>query len=184
VDGVDPSKLQIELYSTLSPPAQAEDIEALLESSGDALAWRQTIGGSKLIVVVNGSFLTNLPLVNHEHRKLADRLIAEAGPHGRVVFLESEAGGPTILDKDPGIDLPTGPTGWPLDYILLLFAVTGLTYLFSQYPIFGTPRDAPQKHSADFGQHVEALGELLQQTGDERLARSKLEHYQQWAKRG
>ncbi|MBI3469548.1 MAG: DUF4350 domain-containing protein [Planctomycetes bacterium] len=184
LDGGDPSKAKIELYSTLVPPSPSEDIDVLLESGSDVLAWRQRIGGSKLIVIVNGSFLTNLPLVNHEHRKLADRLIAEAGPPGRVVFLESGAGGPTILDKDPGIDLPTGPTGWPLDYILLLFALTGLTYLFSQYPIFGTPRDVPKKHSADFGQHVEALGELLQQTSDEPLAHTKLQQYQQWAKRG
>lgn len=177
--GVDQSKVDIELYSSLVPPQPAEEIEVLLESGSDVLAWRQTIGGSKLIVIVNGSFLTNLPLVNHEHRKLADHLIREVGPPGKVVFLESGAGGPTILEKDPGINLPAGPTGWPLDYILLLFALTGLAFLFTQYPIFGTPRDTPKKHSADFGLHVEALGELLQQTGNEQFARAKLQQYQQ-----
>ena len=80
--------------------------------------------------------------------------------------------------------MPAGPAGWPLDYILLLFALAGLTFLFSQYPIFGTPRDTPKKHSADFGQHVEALGELLQQAGDAKHARAKLLHYQQSVRGG
>jgi hypothetical protein len=177
--GVDPAKVEIELYSTVVPPLPSGEIDVLLQSGSDIIAWRQTIGGSKLIVIVNSSFLTNLPLLNHEHRKLADHLIREVGPPGEVVFLESGAGGPTILEKDPGINLPTGPTGWPLDYILLLFALTGLAFLFSQYPIFGTPRDTPKKHSADFGLHVLALGELLQQTGDEKYAQTKLQHYQQ-----
>ena len=46
----------------------------LLESEGDLLAGivhRQGWMGSQVIVVANGCFLLNLPLVNHQHRQLA-----------------------------------------------------------------------------------------------------------------
>ena len=72
------------------------------------LVSREWFDESQLIVVANGSFLLNLPLVNHEHRKLAGKLIDAVGPPGQtVVFLESFAGGPPISD-DPSGGMPTG----------------------------------------------------------------------------
>ena len=50
----------------------------------DAFEENTTAPGSQLLFVVNGSFLLNLPLVNHEHRKLAQRLITACGPPGRL----------------------------------------------------------------------------------------------------
>jgi hypothetical protein len=87
LEGIDAAKTDIELHGRLSP---SKDAEVLLRSGDDVLVSRKRIGRGRLIVVANGSFLLNLPLVNHEHRKLAGKLIDEIGPPGKtVVFLES-----------------------------------------------------------------------------------------------
>jgi hypothetical protein len=131
-------------------------------------------GGGRLIAISNGSFLLNLPLVNHEHRKLAGRLIAAVGPPGRVVFLESGAGGPPI-------DPPAGESAlarlfgaWPLNVILLHLAVLGIIFCFARWPIFGRPKTPPGEPTSDFAYHVEAVGELLARTHDRAFAASKL----------
>ncbi len=65
-------------------------MEALLDSDEGLILGRLDIGQSQLLVVANGSFLLNAMLVNHEHRKLAGKLVDAIGPGGRdVVFLES-----------------------------------------------------------------------------------------------
>ena len=74
LDGIDPSKLEIELRSRILKSRMAK---VLLESQRDLLISREQKDGRQVIVVANGSFLLNLPLVNHEHRKLAGRLIAD-----------------------------------------------------------------------------------------------------------
>ena len=87
------------------PAHAAAAAEVLLRSGKDVLVSRRPYDESQLIVVANGSFLLNLPLVNHEHRKLAGKLIDAVGsPRKTVVFLESYAGGPPIRDKDPAAE--------------------------------------------------------------------------------
>ena len=176
--GIDPAKVEIELHGRLIPP---DDAEVLLDSEGDVLVSRQWRGSSQLIVVANGSFLLNLPLVNHEHRKLAAHLVAEVGPAPQdVFFLESGYGGPTILDRDPQLVPPTGLDFYgtpPLDRIFIHLAVLGIIFGFSRLPIFGLPRDAAASHHADFGEHVAALGELLQWSGDGAYAVLQIENY-------
>ena len=180
LDGVDPAKLEIELAGRVLPSPYAD---VLLESEGDMLVsvepWRE----SRAIVVANGSFLLNLPLVNHEHRKLAGKLIREVGPPTKtVVFLESRAGGPTIYDEDPTARPPTGLEVfniWPTNWILLHLAVAGIIFCFARYPIFGRPRVPGPGGTSDFGQHVRALGDLLRRSGDLEYARARLSHYQQ-----
>lgn len=210
LQGVDPSKLEIQLRSRILPPPTAE---VLLESEGDVLVSRQTWGvlereespwyhpewgeappveqrwgESQLIVVANGSFLLNLPLVHHEHRKLAGKLINEVGPPGQfVVFLESGEGGPPIRQKEPSPEIPTGAEIlllWPSGLILWHFVVVGILFCFSRWPIFGPPRQLRHEGTSDFGKHVEALAELLQRSGDRAFARSRLSHYRQTAKGG
>ena len=131
LEGIDPAKVDIELNSRLAPP---EDAKILLASKDDVLVSSTPWQGSRLIVVANGSFLLNVPLVNHEHRKLAGKLIDEIGPPGqKVVFLESGSGGPPIRDKDPTLGTPTGLeifNLWPTNWILLHLAAVGRHLLF------------------------------------------------------
>jgi hypothetical protein len=137
---------------------------------------------NQLLVVTNGSFLLNLPLVNHEHRKLAAHLIDELPSTARIVFLESGPGGPPIRDAEPA---PRPPNGlevfaiWPLGVVLLHVAALGLVFCFAKMPIFGVPRDPREVSLSDFGKHVAAFGELLHLTRDRGYAQSRLDHYHQ-----
>lgn len=188
LEGIDPSKLEIELRGRIIPDPAAE---VLLESEGDVLISRELAYGppwceSKLIVVTNGSFLLNLPLVNHEHRKLAGRLIEEVGPPSKtVVFLESYAGGPPISDEDPSATTPTGleiVLISPLCWIFLHLAVVGVLFCFSRWPIFGLPRQFQRDSTSDFGKHIRALADLLERSRDRAYAMSRFLHYQQTTK--
>jgi len=180
LDGLDPAKLEIELNHRLVP---SPDADVLLESKGDALVSSEPFGESRVIVVANGSFLLNLPLVNHEHRKLAGQLIEEVGPPGQtVVFLESGPAGPLMLESDPTA-APPSPLAifnvWPTNWILLHLAVVGILLCFSRFPIFGRPREPEPEATSDFGRHIQALGELLRRSGDTAHAAKRLGHYQQ-----
>jgi hypothetical protein len=180
LDGVDPAKLEVELHWRIRPPKSAD---VLLESEGDAIVSRQALGQGHLYVVANGSFLLNLPLVNHEHRKLAAKLVDTTGDEKRtVVFLESGTGGPSIVDDDPLSGMPTGVeifNVWPTNWILLHLAVVGILFCFWRYPIFGTAASGEPAPLSDFGKHLDAVGELLKQSGDEEYARGRVKEYVQ-----
>jgi hypothetical protein len=187
LEGVDPQKVEIELNSRIVPPEDyfGEPVEVLLESEGDALVTRAELGQSQLIVVANGSFLLNLPLVNHEHRRLAAALVRQVGKDKKVVFLESSSH-PLVSDEDPEFRMPTGLELFgvkPFNQILLHFAVLGIIFCFVRLPLFGQPREEPRPALSDFGQHVASLGELLALTGDRRYAWDRLMHYQQTVRR-
>jgi len=185
VAGIDASKLEIELASRLRPPNTAE---TLLQSEGDTIVSRQTVGQGQLYVVANGSFLLNLPLVNHEHRKLTARLIDAIGTEKRtVVFLETGAGGPSIVKDDPVSGMPTGVeifNVWPTNWILLHLAVVGILFCFWRFPILGLAAPGEPARLSDFGKHLDAVAELLRQSGDEDYARGRVKQYVQKIKAG
>ncbi len=165
---------EIELRNRLVPK---DDAEELLAGGDDVLVAQQErarASGGKLILVANGSFLLNLPLVNHEHRKLAARLIESTRPGGRVVFLESGVEGPPIDPDESDNSMWTVFGAWPLSAILLQLAVAGVIFCFARWPIFGRPRIVAAAALSDFGKHVDALGELLRRTRDRRYALAQL----------
>ncbi|MBN2577429.1 MAG: hypothetical protein JXB10_00365 [Pirellulales bacterium] len=174
------SRLEMELFSRLAPDDEAE---VLLSSRGDPLVSRYDVEGSQLILVANGSFLLNLPLVNREHRKLAGKLIDAVGEPGqKVVFLESRPGGPPIREQDPLAATPTGLEIfqiWPTNWILLHFSVAGVLFCFARWPIFGRPRRPATVAATDFGQHLEAQAALLRRSRDRAYAMSRFLHYKQ-----
>ena len=194
--GIDASKVEIELNGRLEHPAWAQAIlspdepgdgprapveqgyEVLLESEGDLLVARHDFGwdGSQMIVVANGSFLLNLPLVNHEHRKLAGQLIATVPDDSEVFFVES---GQIVDDFDTSGDGGGRGIAWPLDFILLHMAVLGIILCFARLPIFGRPKSIKEDSPSDFGHHLVALGGLLSQTNDRAFALERVKHYHQ-----
>ena len=198
-DGIDAAKAEIQIEGRLDVPVVADvgtgepaiptNIDVLLESKGDPLATRLTDyswGDGQVIVLTNGSFVLNYPLVNHEHRRLAARLIAECGTESkRVVFLESGPGGPAILDKEPTAEDSALAflNVWPLNAIVIHLTILGIIFCLARSPIFGRPRELPPEPAADFGKHVAALGELLARTEDRHYAQSRLEQYRGLAKR-
>ncbi len=205
---ITPADLEIELEHRLIPhltgPPTAEEVrlseetsedwtsddwtrEDLLVSGTDVLVTRLTRdgwSGSQLLIVQNGSFLLNLSLVNREHRLLAGKLIDEVESRGgveqQVVFLESDQGGPKILDEDPKSNLPTGPINEPpVSYIVYHLIVIGVLAIFACWPIFGRPRELPSAARSDFGEHVRSLGAMLGRSRDETYCRTRLLHYEQ-----
>jgi hypothetical protein len=194
--GIDANKCEITIAGRLEVPREADrvaadppipgDFEPLLTSEGELLAFRvkddAKWGDGQVIVLVNGSWTLNYPLVNHEHRKLAARLVNECGSPGKVAFVESGPGGPTVLDKDPS----TGDEPWPpypLNAILVHMSVLGIVFCLARFPIFGRPRELPSEASADFGKHVGALGDLLSRSQDRNYALTRLMQYRELAKR-
>ena len=197
--GVDAAQAQISIQGRLDVPATADaagkdapplpnETEPLLVGDRQTLAFRAkdfAWGDGQVIVVANGSFLLNYPLVNREHRKLAGRLIDECSGGRSVVFLESGPGGPEVLDKDA----PT--TGglamlriWPLNAIVIHLTIFGIVYCLARWPVFGRPKEIPGENPADFGRHVAALGQLLSRSRNLTYAQSRLAQYQQQARRG
>lgn len=176
--GVDPKRLDIELNGRLLLARRARP---LLSSQKDVLVAEKKFCESKLLVVTNGSFLLNLPLVNHEHRKLAGKLIESIGSKQRVAFLESGAGGLEIFDEDPE---PVGRSGLailvtePFDLPILHLAVVGIVFCLARFPIFGRPREWKSDDLLDFGAHIAALGKLLAATKDRAFAVAALANYQ------
>jgi hypothetical protein len=178
VTGIDVSKTHIEVNARLHVRPEAVPV---LGSDAGVLVSRQILGRGQLVLVANGSFLLNLPLVNHEHRKLAGRLIDVLGPGVRsVAFLESKRGGPPI-EKDEAESGP--PSGlalfgiWPLNWILGHLVALGMLFAFSRWPIFGRARVPGPPPASDFGRHVAALAEHLRRTDDETYAQAQVERF-------
>jgi hypothetical protein len=181
LDGVEPAKVEIELAARIEPGAYAD---TLLKSKNDVLVSSTPFNEneSQLILVANGSFLLNAMLVNHEHRKLAGKLIDCIGtPKKHVVFLESGPDGPPIFEHDPagssiGVEIFHV---WPTNWILMHLAAVGILFCFARWPIFGRPREPEREAVADFGKHIDALAELLARSRDRSHALARLLHYQQ-----
>jgi hypothetical protein len=192
-EGIDAKETALHLEGRLSipaSPAEEMEFETLLEADGEPLVTRVTNsnwGDGQIIVVANGSWGLNYPLVNHQNRKLAAKLIeASSAKDDRVVFVESTAGGPLIRDKEK----PSSPPNslellkvWPLNAILLHVAMLGIVLCLARAPIFGRPRELPGDSRADFGKHVAALGKLLAATKDQNYAHARLLQYRQVADR-
>jgi hypothetical protein len=172
LSGIDAAKTEIELGIQLVPPDGAD---RLLTAKDKVLVARHDNGhGGALVAVANGSFLLNMALVNHQHRKLAGKLIQAVGSPGRVVFLESGPGGPPIDPAAEAISFWQLFGGWPLNVILLHLAVLGIIFCFARWPIFGRPRLPATEGTSDFGKHVAAVGQLLFRSKDRAYALSKL----------
>ena len=138
-------------------------------------AWQD----SQVILISNGSFLLNLPLVNSEHRKLAGRLVSHC-KRGLCVFLETGLGGPRIANQEsrkPGLTGFEVLTVWPIGPIVIHLVVLGMLACFLLFPIFGNPRTLAQDNASDFGEHVQALGELLYRVNDKAHARRQINAY-------
>lgn len=173
----DVKQADIQMQGRLRP---ADYFAVELESRGDPIISRTIYeNDSQILIVNNGSFLLNLPLVNAEHRKLAGMLIEQVGEDRNVVFLESGPGGPPLKEQET--DAPPSLlnlfTVAPFDGIFLHLAVVGGVAALCLWPIFGPPSSGGATRLSDFGRHITALGALLQRTGDRAFAEAAVNRF-------
>lgn len=183
---IDPAKADIHVAGKidLAPAKEAQRLEqeVLLGSEETPLVVRLTNEldwpGSQVIIVINGFSIFNLPLVNHEHRKIAGQLIEACGNPNRVTFLETGPGGSRISRRDPkaysGFE---ALTVWPINSILLHLIVAGILFCLMVFPIFGRPRNIEEDSPSDFTKHIRAIGDLLALAGDREGAIAQIQQY-------
>lgn len=185
-DGVDMSRMHLSQTTEIKlPDSVPEDewglrTEVLLQSNEEVLVGRLEESywtDSQLIVVANGAWLLNLPLVNGENQYLAGKLIEQCHHPTRVCFLETGSA-PVITDSDTTLPLmlrafTIAPTHW----ILLHLTVLGIIFCFAILPIFGRPRRHPRDDVSDFGKHIAAVGDLLERGGDRSYAGQRIRAY-------
>jgi len=135
-------------------------------------------GSSRLILVANGSVLMNEAIVMTGNQKLAERLIGEFAPQGRVGFLsnanETWIRAPWDEQEPKGFELMRV---WPLSLISIQGLFLGFIGLLAMLPIFGRPQRLPVPSTADFGKHIEALGDLLLRARDRNYALQRIADY-------
>lgn len=203
-DGIDAAKTEIVLHSKMKPTPNEklfeqvdiddeliyliDEQEVLLGTDEEPIVVRWTseseYSANQVLLVNNGSFLLNLPLVNPEHRKLAGELINQCDSvytPDSVAFLETQ-GTVRILSAD---DSAEGKTGWewlerwPLNLVGLQLAWWLIVLCFALYPIFGRAKRLPMARTSDFKKHIDSVGDLLEATDDHAYAQLRLQQYQQ-----
>ncbi|MCA9262320.1 MAG: hypothetical protein KDA60_00665 [Planctomycetales bacterium] len=136
---------------------------------------------SQILVVANGSWLLNYPLLNGEHRKLAVHLVNACGSSGRAVVLES----------NNRLSISNGASYGVWDYftieafqaVLMHLTFLGILFCLSAFPIFGRPRTVAQDEVSRFSYHIVAVGKHLLKTQDREFARMRRETYLQYTRR-
>lgn len=157
---------------------------------------------SSVLVAQNGSFLLNYSLINHEHRKLAGKIIDSCGEDLQVTFVESRQNGPSVGGNPPSTGNPNRPDreqrpGFfnllmtnPLGLILIHLCIAGLIYCFFRFPVFGRARERftvstvvdhkdENRDIRNFGRHIDAVGGLLHKTRDTQHAATTIQYYDQ-----
>lgn len=190
--GPEPTRLWLDLAPSL-PEVDPEDewyswsdAESLLADGDRVLAGRLrhvNWEGSQVIVVANGSFLLNLPLVDRQNRRLAETLIESCGRNKQVCFLEGGDMPLRISETDNELPLVLRLfTLWPINLLMIQLVLVGILYCFYVLPIFGRPRTLPPDPLSDFGKHVSAVGELLERGKNESYARDLIDDFHSTSK--
>jgi hypothetical protein len=146
-------------------------------------SWNQ----GEVVIISNGSFLLNYGLADPENRQVAEAMLDDLSFkdfYDSVLFLESGDGGlPVSKREESGQNtMWDWMTEWPFSFFIPHFLVLGLLVYFVFYPIFGRPKQIEPPSSTDFGQHVEALGELMEKTRDRAYAIRHINHYHEQTK--
>lgn len=141
----------------------------------------------EVIVISNGSFLLNYGLADADNRRLAEAMLEDLAfddYYHSALFLESGSGGlPVSQREESGQNtMWDWMTEWPFSFFIPHFLVLGLLVYFVFFPIFGRPKQIEPPSSTDFGQHVEALGELMEKTRDRAYAIRHINHYHEQTK--
>ena len=175
-DDIDSRAAAIQVHE----PLVADKEHVLLASKGNVLAMEwEADDDSRVLVIANGSFLLNLPLVNRARRPLAEQVVEWIGDdHQRVAFVE-------------GFSVLSGPSPPPslfdllrripsFRWVAIHLGLFGLLACLARAPRLGRPRSDPASDSDRPAAHAEALGRLLEKSRSPETARDLLESYRRW----
>ena len=174
--------------SVLTPLVTTEDGDTLV-----AKVVSDQWPDSQVLVVANGSALTNFGLTDPNNQSLAQSLIDDAVAmgagnqptqaelaNGSLVAFTDAAGG--ILVSEPMAEIPRA-TGaemlakYPLSVVTIHGAVLGLVICLMLMPVLGRPKKVPHEQLTDFADHIEAVAVLMQKRGGEQFARQRISDY-------
>lgn len=135
------------------------------------------VHGGRVVVVNNNSLFCNHSMLRVEHRKIAAMMINEFS-EGGVGFI-SGSDDPIIRtdnfdERQRGFEMLTV---WPLNVVAIHAAFLGIATMIAYFPIFGRPKRLRKTSTADFGMHVEAIGNLMQKSGDKAYAIDQIADY-------
>jgi len=68
-------------------------------------------------------------------------------------------------------------TVWPFNVMTIHAALLAMVAIIAAFPIFGRPKSSPRISTANFGEHVEAVGELLRATKGREYAIDAISKY-------
>lgn len=138
---------------------------------------RYTSSLSRVLIVSNSSIVSNLGLLDGGNRRLTDRLI-ESFTEGRVGFLSGDEE-PTIRQGTSQEDFKGFEmlTVWPFNVMTIHAALVAMVAIIAAFPIFGRPKSSPRVSTANFGEHVESVGDLLRATNGREFAIDSISKY-------
>lgn len=139
---------------------------------------------SQILVVAGGSLVTNYGMTTLTGQAVARSLIAHSngttsGTTKRVGFLRSGPEGVPVSDSDepPALSGMELLTVWPLSLITMHLALIAIVACLIVLPIFGRPRRVKERSPSDFADHIRAIAALMQRTGGEAYAASRISDY-------
>ncbi|MBX3422588.1 MAG: hypothetical protein KF752_13625 [Pirellulaceae bacterium] len=144
------------------------------------LTHRQRLGTGQIIVVANGAPMLNGSVVQPGFAQVAQQIVQQCLPARRVGLLAYDRLGILISNAAEADERGAGFemfTQWPLSAITMSAALLGLVAAAWLLPILGRPRELREASTSDFSLHVEALGKMLHQTGDQQFARQAIAEY-------
>jgi hypothetical protein len=166
--GVDAAQSDISYHTLLTPnPKQPHSTETLLMSDGHVFSFslqQKEWNESRVIIVSNGSFLLNYPLINVENRILTNNLLKQTPYAQDILLLESGSDVAISESEYENHNRWSWITKPPLKYIVPQFLFWGILFCFVFFPIFGRPRHVANRSTTNFKQHISAMGRLLLRT--------------------
>jgi len=145
-------------------------------------SWKQ----SRIIVVAGGSWLTNFALTRAPNRQLAERIVRATVPaesaQRKAVFLSTTWSTVPVSDPQDGIPKATGMeilTVWPISWVTMHGVLIGLVVCLVLFPVFGRPRRVRYTRQGDFGDHLDAVAALMNNTAGTDYAHSRIGEYRQ-----
>ncbi len=164
---------------TLAPNCE----QLLIGEDGTPLVMRLTSDrypDSQIITLANGAPLFNGMMVDANLRSICMNIAGEIGDDARIALLPYDRRGiqvshvPDIENEVAGLSVLMT---WPLNILMAHLAFLGLLICVALFPILGRPQSLKSSNVSDFGQHAEALGQLLEGTRDKPYALQMVSDY-------